>query len=59
MKKEKGESKAKGGEILYETYPDLFSNFLLVISGLMSNHKHVERLLSAVFIKNVYFMETL
>ena len=41
------------------THPELFCNFLVVISNLMSNHKHVERLVSTIFIKNSIFMETL
>ena len=40
-------------------HPELFCNYLLVISNLMSNHKHVERLVSTIFIKNPIFMETL
>lgn len=39
-------------------YPELFCNYLAVISNLMSNHKHVERLVSTIFIKNAIFMET-
>ena len=44
---------------LIVVYPQIFSNFLLVIAGLMSNQRYVEKLLSTVFIKCNMFMETL
>lgn len=40
-------------------YPGLLCNFLLVIGSLLSNQKHIEKLLSAVFIKCSPFMELL
>jgi hypothetical protein len=40
-------------------HPTLLCNLLLVIGGLLSNQKHIEKLLSAVFIKCTPFMETL
>ena len=61
MKKDRQDSSKslKQEEPLFVTYTDLFCNFLLVVSSLMSNHKHVERLISTIFIKNPLFMETL
>jgi hypothetical protein len=40
-------------------YPEVLSSLLGVVGGLMSNQKHVENLLSSVFIKSVAFMEVL
>lgn len=53
-KKERGRD-----EPLMATYPTLLCNLLLVVGGLLSNQKHIEKLLSAVFIKCAPFMEML
>lgn len=44
---------------LMVAHPTLLCNLLLVIGGLLSNQKHIEKLLSAVFIKCTPFMEML
>jgi len=46
----------KQEEPLIVMYPELMCNLLLVLSGIMSNQKHVEKLISTVFIKNTLFM---
>jgi hypothetical protein len=46
-------------EPLIAAHPTLLCNFLLVIGGLLSNQKHIEKMLSAVFIKCAPFMEML
>lgn len=46
-------------EPLISAHPTLLSNLLLVVGGLLSNQKHIEKLLSAVFIKCAPFMEML
>lgn len=46
-------------EALMSAHPTLLSNLLVVVGGLLSNQKHIEKLLSAVFIKCAPFMEML
>jgi hypothetical protein len=53
-KKERGRE-----EPLMAAHPTLLCNLLLVVGGLLSNQKHIEKLLSAVFIKCAPFMEIL
>lgn len=54
----KGDKTHRKAKSLIYRHPELFANFLIVVSKLMSNNKHVEKLFASIFLKNIYFMET-